>query len=148
MDINSLKKPELVDYAGSLGIEVGARDTVEEIKLKIAAANGTDVAPTGDDMDQSLAKVKPKNAKDDGEQELTVIFHPGPNQETGNVYFGINGVAMSLPRNKEVKVKKKYLDMLSQEAIGYTVSQVLNSQTGEIEETKVKKPTYTFQIVG
>ena len=142
MNVENLKKPELMQYAESLGCAVNVRDTVEELKQKISAATGTDIEPTVEKIDNALAKVE-----SDGEKELTVIFHPGQNQDTGNVYFGLNGVAMSLPRNKEVKVKKKYLDMLSKECVGSSVVQKTNEQ-GKIETIEIKKPVYTFDIVG
>lgn len=161
MDVSTLKRKELLEYAESLGCSVNARDTVAELRVKIAAATGTTIEPTGEEMDKKLEEVgRASGAEagsgnqgnqvetvDEAEKELSVIFHPGANGDTGNVYFSINGKAMSLPRNKEVKVKKKYLDMLSKECVGYAVIQVINDQ-GKLENKQIKKPVYTFDIVG
>lgn len=142
MDINNLSKSELKEYAESVGVKTLANDTVDELKAKIAAANGTPVVPTGEEQVEAV-----KQAPGDGEKEVTVIFNTGENGDNSNVFFSINGKAMSLPRNQEVKVKKKYLDMLSKECNGFAVKQEVNRQTGQVETRRINKPIYTFQIV-
>jgi|GEM_PF-5749646 len=142
MNIESMTKKELIDYAETLGIDIKSRDSVEEIRNKIYAANGEAPDTTSEKLEGEIAKTGK-----DPEEELTVIFNVGEDGDTTNVYFGINGKQMSLPRNKEVKVKRKYLDMLTNECVGYKVVQEVNPQTGLIETKRVKKPVYTFQIV-
>lgn len=142
-ELNNMKKSDLKDYAETLGLEVGSRDSVDEIISKINIHNGVKPEPTAEKLELELEK-----KGDDGERQLTVIFNPDADGGMGNVFFGINGKCMSLPRNEEVKVKKKYLDMLSKECYGYKIIQKQNKVTGQIETLKVKQPTYTFQIVG
>lgn len=143
-ELNTMNKADLKDYAETLGLEIGSRDSVDDIRSKINAHNG--VKP--DIKSEDLAAHVEKKGGDDKERELTVIFNPGEDGNTSNVFFSINGVAMSLPRNQEVKVKKKYLDMLSKECYGFGVVQKSDPATGKIITKRVKKPTYTFQIVG
>lgn len=144
MSLDSMTKKDLVEYAETLGIDVGSRDTLEQIRSKINTHNG--IAPTVDVAE--LEKAVEKASDGDAERELTVVFQVGEDGNSTNVFFSINGKAMSLPRNQEVKVKKKYIDMLLNDCSGFKVIQTTEPTTGKVITKQVKTTPYPFQIVG
>lgn len=135
--LDAMSKTELKEYAETLGISVGSRDSVDEIKAKIAEV-------TGESFSSKPADHKPMSGGD-GEEEVTVIFHPDGN-DNSRVFISHNGTAMALPRNKEVKVKRKYLRILDEAVQSQYVAQ-RNPVTNKDELVEVKRPTYTYQIV-
>ncbi len=151
-NLETMEKKDLKEYAETLDIKVLANDSAEVIRSKINGHNGVKTTASTADAVAQLEDEESKVGKGvkakDGDRELKVIFNPGTDGNQSNVLFGINGTMMSLPRNKEVTVKKKYLDMLSKECFGFSIIQTNDPMTGQILTEQVKVPTYTFQIVG
>lgn len=135
--LDAMSKTELKEYAETLGISVGTRDSVEEIKAKIAEV-------TGESFTSKPANHKPVGGGD-GEDELTVIFNPDGN-DNSRVFISHNGTAMALPRNQEVKIKRKYLRILDEAVQTHYITQ-RNPVTNKDELVAVNRPTYTYQIV-
>jgi hypothetical protein len=134
--LDAMNKTELKEYAETLGISVGSRDSVEDVKAKIAEITGETYMP-------KQAPLKPVTG--DGEEEVTVLFHPD-GKDNSRVFISHNGVAMSLPRNKEVTIKRKYLRVLEESVQSEFVTE-RNPVTNKDELVEVKRPTYTYQIV-
>jgi hypothetical protein len=145
MNIETLTKNELRDYAETLGIELGSRDTVEEMRAKInsvAAMSGQAPLQDADVMTEILDK---KGSNPD--EMIKCMILPGADGDMTNAFLSINGKAMSIPRNKEVTVPKKYIDMAIKECFGYRVIQERNEITGKLATKRIKVPAYNIQIL-
>lgn len=145
MNIETLTKQELKDYAETLGIEIGSRETVDEIRSKINAQGAIDGATPVTDSN-TLAEAVDKKAKG-GDELVKCMIMPGQDGDMTNAFVSINGTAMSIPRNKEVEIPKKYIDVLIKECYGYKVVQTRNEMTGKIETNRVRVPAYNIQLL-
>lgn len=138
MSLDAMSKTELKTYAETLGITLVARDSIDEIKAKIAEV-------TGEEFTSKPVPQVNSSLGGDLEKEITVIFNPDGN-DNSRVVIGFDGSIVALPRSTPVKVKKKFLNVLS-EAITTTYVEKIDQVTNLVELMPIDKPTYTYQIV-
>ena len=145
MSIETLTKAELKDYAETLGLEIGSRETVDEIRAKINAHGAIGGQKPLQDADKLAGELDKKANGPDSKVKCMIL--PGQDGDMTNAFVSINGVAMSIPRNKEVEIPKKYVDILINECAGYKVVQTRDEMTGKIKQNRVKVPAYNIQLL-
>ena len=100
INLDSASKDELIQYAETLGVEVGSRDNKPDIADKIRLALGEPVAESAEAATTASAdkRVKIRIAKD--------------SQDKQDVFIGVNGTGYRIKRGEIVEVPESVVHVL------------------------------------